>query len=1095
MTTSITRDGPVTDGQTPAGGLRRIAAISASLVSTQAATSVLGLAFWSLAARQFSVAAVGVGGAAVSLMTLLGTLGSLGLGTLLIARLPHTDQGSRRVLVRTALTVAAGATAVLALAAPWVAIHLFGLSNLTAVAGSPERAVIFSIGTALTAVAIVLDQAVLVIGTGALQLERNVIASSAKLLALLALSAGGQTDGMTIFIAWLLGTLVSFPAVAWRTRGGRALENRNRLVDLSSLRGLGRAAAGHHALNTTLMSTLMLLPLIVTVSVSPAANGVFNTALQVSGFVFALPYAVAVGLFAAAEGDQRQVLARMRFTVPFGLGAALLANLALFPLAPLVLAVFGATYAEQGTTVLRILVLAGLPFVVKDHYVALRRVQGRTAGATAALLGFTVVELVAARIGAQVGGTVGLCAFWVSALMIEALVLAVPLFRARRAMSDPGGSAGPGLSDPRRSVPRLRARHARSRTVSSTVSQGEPPELMDPSVTSAPAADISARKGRPAVFADRVGIGPVLLLMSLGLLSIAHAVSLARGSTEHATAAQAWYVAGLVTIFAPAAFGVLVPGLSRFHRVVLAVAMPVLLQLSRVVLYPTRFMFHDELLHANLLREISSTGRLFTPNPLLPITSYYPGLEIATDGLHDLTGLSAHTSAAVVLVVTRIVMALSVLAIVERVTGSTRVGAVAGVVYACNPQLLFFNSQFSYQTLALPLAVLTVYLVISRRRGTRLSLILPLMTMAAVSVTHHVTAGLLMISFVIWWSLELVLRRKHENEATALAVLAGSGAALLAATVLNPGNTLGSYLGAIVESSGTALTSFVEGKQSKQLFQNSAGVGTAAWEQVAVIASLAITLLALIPAIIRARAWVRARYTAAVLFCLVALIYPVIPGGHLTRTTAEVGDRAAGFVFLGVGFVVAWWLCRRRIKVWHAAAFSVAASVTFVGGVVLGAGPTSQQLPGPFEIAADARSMDPANLSAAAWISANLPAGSRAYADRDSGLLAAADGGLYVVRHISTNIDASRLLLDPEFTTADRTLIRQAGIRYLIADRRDAFGLPNQGVYIESGEFGELGRTAPVPAQALSKFDAVRGVDRIYDNGAIAIYDLGALDD
>ncbi len=1093
MTTSVTRTESDVAERPSVGGLRRIAAISASLVSTQAATSVLGLLFWSLAARQFSVAAVGVGGAAVSLMTLLGTLGSLGLGTLLIARLPHTDQGSRRVLVRTALAVAAGAAAVLALAAPLIAIHVFGLSDLSAVAGSPQRAVIFSVGTALMAVAIVLDQAVLVLGTGALQLERNVIASSAKLLALLALSVWGQTDGMTIFVAWLLGTLVSFPAVAWRTRGGRALQTQKRLVDLSSLRGLGRAAAGHHALNTTLMATLMLLPLIVTVSVSPAANGVFTTALQVSGFVFALPYAVAVGLFAAAEGDESQVLARMRFTVPFGLGASLLANLALFPLAPLVLAVFGATYADQGTTVLRILVLAGLPFVVKDHFVALRRVQGRTAGATVVLLGFTVVELGAALIGAHVGGTVGLCAFWVGALMIEALVLAVPLVRAaRQAVSVPTGSLPARLSDPRRSVLLLRARHARSRAVSSTVSQGEPVAPMEHPAPSGSTAENPVKIGFLARF---VGIGPVLLLMSLGLLSIAHAVSLARGSTEHDTAAQAWYVVGLVTIFAPAAFGVLVPGVSRAHRVVLAVAMPVFLQLSRVVLYPTRFMFHDELLHANLLREIGSTGQLFTSNPLLPITSYYPGLEVATDGLQDLTGLGAHTSAAIVLLVTRVVMALAVLAVVERVTGSTRVGAVAGVVYACNPQLLFFNSQFSYQTLALPLAVFTVYLVISRRRGTRLSLALPLLAMAAVSVTHHVTAGLLMISFVFWWVLELVLRRRRENETTSLAVMAGSGAVLLAATVLNPGNTLGSYLGAIIESSGTALTSFVEGKQSKQLFQNSAGVGTATWEQVAVIASLAITMLALIPAIIRAQAWVRVRYTAAVLFCLVALIYPVIPGGHLTRTTAEVGDRAAGFVFLGVGFVVAWWLCRRRIRACHAAAFSVLASVTFIGGVVLGAGPTSQQLPGPFEISADARSMDPANLSAAAWIAANLPAGSRAYADRDSGLLAAADGGLYVVRHISTNIDASRLLLDPEFTSADRTLIRQAGIRYLIADRRDAFGLPNQGVYIESGEFGELGRTTPVPAKALSKFDAVPGVDRIYDNGAIAIYDLGALDD
>ena len=57
--------------------LRRVAAISASLVGTYALTSVLGLFFWLLAARQFSVSSVGVGGAAIALMTLLGTLGTV----------------------------------------------------------------------------------------------------------------------------------------------------------------------------------------------------------------------------------------------------------------------------------------------------------------------------------------------------------------------------------------------------------------------------------------------------------------------------------------------------------------------------------------------------------------------------------------------------------------------------------------------------------------------------------------------------------------------------------------------------------------------------------------------------------------------------------------------------------------------------------------------------------------------------------------------------------------------------------------------------------------------------------------------------------
>lgn len=609
-----------------------------------------------------------------------------------------------------------------------------------------------------------------------------------------------------------------------------------------------------------------------------------------------------------------------------------------------------------------------------------------------------------------------------------------------------------------------------------------------------PADGEAEPRGRLDRVSRAIGIGPVILLMSGGLLSIAEAASRSR-QTDGGTVAQALYVLGLVLIFLPAMIGVLLPNVRRGNRVLLAVAMPVLLQLSRVVLYPTRFMFHDELLHANVLRQIDASGHLFGVNPLLPISSYYPGLEIATNAVQDVSGLSPHTSSVVVLVVTRVVLALGVIGIGERLTGSTRIGAVAGLVYACNPQMLFFNSQFSYQTLALPLAVLTAYLFLTRRRGAGGALALPLLGLAAVAVTHHATMGLLVLAFTGWWLLEVLLRRGRSGEARSLAVMALGGVVLVAGTVLNPGNTLGSYLGSIASGSESDLGRLVRGQSSKALFANSAGVASPPWEQALILASLLLTVLVLGPALIHARRWLRVRISAAVLLSLVALLYPVIPGGHLTRATAEVGDRAAGFVYLGVAFVVAGWVGSRRHRVTRlrAAVGGGLAAVAFLGGVILGAGPTASQLPGPFRVSADARSVDAPNLQAAAWMAGNLPDDSRVYADRVSGLLAAAYGDQYTVRHIGTGVDASRLLLSPDFGKADLKVIRAAGIEYVVADRRDAFGLPNENVYIESGEFGELGRRAPVPAQALRKFDGVAGVNRIYDNGSIAIYDVRAL--
>src|SRR5438270_13344190 len=75
-----------------------------SLIGTTAVTSALGFAYWWLAARQFSPEAVGLASAAISAMTLLGTFGMLGLGTLLVAELPH-QHGKKVSLISAALVL------------------------------------------------------------------------------------------------------------------------------------------------------------------------------------------------------------------------------------------------------------------------------------------------------------------------------------------------------------------------------------------------------------------------------------------------------------------------------------------------------------------------------------------------------------------------------------------------------------------------------------------------------------------------------------------------------------------------------------------------------------------------------------------------------------------------------------------------------------------------------------------------------------------------------------------------------------------------------------------------------------------------------
>src|SRR5438552_2116975 len=75
-----------------------------SMVGTTVVGAGFGVVFWWFAAHQYPPAAVGLAAAAVSAMTMLGTLGVLGFGTLLIGELPrHGGKGA--ALVATALDV------------------------------------------------------------------------------------------------------------------------------------------------------------------------------------------------------------------------------------------------------------------------------------------------------------------------------------------------------------------------------------------------------------------------------------------------------------------------------------------------------------------------------------------------------------------------------------------------------------------------------------------------------------------------------------------------------------------------------------------------------------------------------------------------------------------------------------------------------------------------------------------------------------------------------------------------------------------------------------------------------------------------------
>ena len=416
-----------------------------SLVGTTAVTSLLGFVYWWLAARAFSPAVVGFGSAVISAMTLLGTLALLGLGTLLLGELSQ-QRGRETSLISTALIIVGGVGGLLGLAFAVAAPHIS--ADFRALDASVGNCALFALGVSLTAITLVLDDVLIGLFRGKLQLWRNGLFAALKLAALLAVSLWvSHVVGLTIYATWAIGNICSLAFLAVyvlvkRDRGGRSY-----LPQWGLMRKLGLPALRHHLLNVTLQAPALILPLLVTVLLSASVNGWFYISWNLSSIANIFSAALTLTLYAAASAEPGTLARKMRLTLSLAFAACVLANLVLLVGTRQILDFFGHSYAEQAAWSLRILSLESFPFIIKNHYIAVSRIQGRLAHAARLTITTSVLELGGATLGALIGGLTGLSAGWFCAMCIEAVFMSRTVFKAARIIDSSGALENMGSED------------------------------------------------------------------------------------------------------------------------------------------------------------------------------------------------------------------------------------------------------------------------------------------------------------------------------------------------------------------------------------------------------------------------------------------------------------------------------------------------------------------------------------------------------------------------------------------------------------------------------------------------------------------------
>ena len=582
-----------------------------------------------------------------------------------------------------------------------------------------------------------------------------------------------------------------------------------------------------------------------------------------------------------------------------------------------------------------------------------------------------------------------------------------------------------------------------------------------------------------------VGLGAVPLLAAisaLGLLVLA--IGDAR-SRQTISSSQLPFWVGLLLIYIPIAFRLATARPPRGERLTLVLLLGLALYLVKIFFAPFGFLFADELAHEPNANAILATHHLFHQTSILPVTAYYPGLEATSAAISSLTGLTTFGAGLVVVGAARLIMMLALFLLFERLSGSAQAAGLGTLAYTANSNFVFFDAQFAYESLALPL-LLVAFLAIAewrvrdRRHGW--SRVIVLMTVAII-VTHHVTSYALTGFLLLLCGAYAFLARERLHEAPwKFAGLATIAVIVWVATAARA--TIG-YLWPVVRGAVSSTFHTLQGQTApRQLFAAS-GYQPPILERATGILTV---LLLFGGSILGLRAlWRDHRHDP---YALLLGSGTIAFFGSLVARYApaawETANRASEFLFIGLAFVVgligfdAWF--PRRSRAFAAAVAASLLGIVFAGGVISGWAP-ELRLAQPYRLDVKGRTVDAEGRQLARFVAAAFPGRRFAASDADARLLASYADAWAIA---GKSPDVYDILRSADFPFWQEALLRKERIHLIAIDRRDRSFDNTSGYYFGlRPPFGVPDNL--LPRRVVTKFEDFE-LDRPYDSGNIVLF-------
>ncbi len=407
-----------------------------ALVLSGILTSGLGFAFWVVAARVLSTDDVGTGTALVAALVLLANVSTLGLRNALPRFIPIAGPTTGRLVLRSYLVCAIVAVT---LAAAFVAGVGLWADDLTLLQDDLLGGLGFAVAAAGWTIFILQDSVLTGLRRAGWVPIENLIYAVAKIGLLVFVVSTGP---WALLLAWSVPAVALLPPLNGLVFRSLIPQHERDVAPAGDLvgrpfdwRSLTRFSAGEYAADVVKNVGAEGVVLVVLAVVGATQSAALFFAITITASLQLVTSNIVNAFVAEAAARpsafdsllRRSAVHAARLVVPAALFGALVA--------PLALSVFGSEYAANGTTVLRLLLLALIPQIGISLAIGVARFERRVGRVVALAFGTSVAPLAGALLLAPRYGVVAVGSAVLVGNIVLLAILVVTTFRRRLSRS------------------------------------------------------------------------------------------------------------------------------------------------------------------------------------------------------------------------------------------------------------------------------------------------------------------------------------------------------------------------------------------------------------------------------------------------------------------------------------------------------------------------------------------------------------------------------------------------------------------------------------------------------------------------------------